>query len=302
MESTVSFLGENGLLGRNGIMAVIGLMTFLYCLKYSVGIFAWIENQTLGTRNYILEKLELLFIEIPENKISMVLLFLSIGLSTLSFIGIGISISWMLGFFVAVVMAFVGFKIPKPFINIMVERRIKQYSGQMVDGLTLLSNGIRAGLSVPQSLGMVVNEMPSPISQEFNLILQQNRIGVPLEECFDNLSKRIPTEDNEMFVTSMNILRETGGNLAEVFDTIVDVVRERIRLQQKIDTFTASGMFQGGLIALMPVALGGLQAVTDPGSMKVMFTNPIGILLIILAVILDVIGFLVILKIVKIKV
>lgn len=81
---------------------------------------------------------------------------------------------------------------------------------QMVDALQLLSNGVRAGLSVPQAVGMIVDEMPAPISQEFNVLLQQNRIGMPLEECFENLAKRVPLEDNDMFVSAVNILRETG--------------------------------------------------------------------------------------------
>ena len=107
--------------------------------------------------------------------------------------------------------------------------------------------------SVPQSLAMVVDEMPAPVSQEFNVILQQNKIGVPLEECFENLAVRIPTEDNDMFVSSINILRETGGNLAETFDTIVNVIRERVRIKQKIDTLTATAFFR--VILLQPCHL-----------------------------------------------
>ena len=152
-------------------------------------------------------------------------------------------------------MGFIGFKIPRPFVDHLVHKRIMAYQGQMADALQLLSNGLRAGLSVPQAIGMVVDELKPPVSQEFNIILQQNRIGVPLEECFENLVKRIPTEDNEMFVSSVNILRETGGNLAEVFETIIDVIRERIRLQQKIATATAQGKMQGMVLFCMPFAL-----------------------------------------------
>ncbi|MDC1173758.1 type II secretion system F family protein [Bacteriovoracaceae bacterium] len=290
------------ILGQNGIIALIGFVVFAFCFKYSVGIFSWVENQTIGTRTYIMEKLELLFIEVDPDRITYTLLFLSIGLSSFVLIVLGVFVSWILGFFVAVIVAFVGFKIPKPIINFMVEKRIKEFSGQMVDGLTLLSNGIRAGLSVPQSIGMVVNEMPNPISQEFNLILQQNKIGVPLEECFDNFAKRIPTEDNEMFVSSINILRETGGNLAEVFDTIVNVIRERIRLQQKVDTYTAQGMFQGATIFAMPFAITAIFAASDPQSVVRMFTTPLGIILSLAALLLDCIGGFLILKIVKIKI
>jgi tight adherence protein B len=297
-----ALFGVKGLLGFKGIMFFTFMMTFVYCYKNSVGIFDWVEKQTLGTRTYIQEKLELLFIEIDPNKITYTLLFLSIGLSSISLIVVGYFVNWIFGFIVATVMVFVGFKIPKPIIDFMVERRIKQYAGQMVDGLTLLSNGIRAGLSVPQALGMVVDEMPIPISQEFNLILQQNRIGVPLEECFENLAKRVPTEDNDMFVSAINILRETGGNLAEVFDTIVIVIRERIRLQQKVDTFTAQGMFQGVTIFMMPFGIGAIYAVSDPDSMVPLFTTPIGLLLLFVALLFDIVGGIVILKIVKIKI
>jgi len=290
------------ILGRKGILFIVGIMFFIFSYKYNKNIFTWIEDNTFGTRNYILEKFELLFLEVNPDHITYVLLFLSIGSGVIVLSIFGFLDVWGMGIFLALLSSFIGFKIPKPIIDYLVERRIKTYSGQMVDGLTLLTNGIRAGLSVPQAIGMVVDEMPAPISQEFNLILQQNKIGIPLEECFDNLAKRVPTEDNDMFVSSINILRETGGNLAETFDTIVGVIRERIRLQQKIDTLTASGMFQGLVIAMMPFGIGCIYAVSDPESMKPLFTTPIGLSLSFLALIFDLAGFIVIMKIVKIKI
>lgn len=289
-------------LGMEGIVGVIGLIVFIFTLRYSQSIFQWIEDQTFGTRTYILEKLELLFIEIEPDRITYALLFLSVGMGAITFIMFGFLGMWVLGGVLSFVLAFVGFKVPKPFMDFLVERRIKKYQSQMVDALTLLGNGIRAGLSVPQAIGMVVDEMPAPVSQEFNIILQQNKIGVPLEECFENLVVRVPIEDNEMFVSSINILRETGGNLAEVFDTIVSVIRERIRLQQKIDTYTAQGLFQGATIFAMPFAIGLLYTIMDPESMVPMFTTPLGIVALIFVMILDLIGGFFILKIVKIRV
>ncbi len=289
-------------LGKNGIIGLIGLVTFMFSLKYSQNIFDWIESQTFGTKSYILEKLELLFLEVDPNKITYALLFCSVGLGSITFLSFALFGKWVLGFILAVILSFLGFKLPKPIINFMVEKRIKLYSTQMVDGLQLLSNGIRAGLSVPQAIGMIVDEMPAPISQEFNMVLQQNKIGVTLEECLDNLVKRVPTQDNDMFVASVNILRETGGNLAEVFDTIVDVIRERVRLQQKVDTYTAQGMFQGATIFCMPFAIGVIYYFSDPGSMVKMFTEPLGLVMLFIALTLDCIGGFIILKIVKIKV
>lgn len=293
---------DAGFLSKQMVVSIVSLSVFLFSFKYSAGIFSWIEAQTFGTRTYIMEKLELLFIEFDEDKLTYILLGTSVGSGLIVFFLLGGFVSWTLGFFMGGLVSFIGFKLPKPIVNNMVKKRTKAYSLQMVDGLQLLSNGIRAGLSVPQSLGMVVDELPAPLSQEFNMILQQNRIGVTLEDCFEGLVKRVPTEDNEMFVASMNILRETGGNLAETFDTIVEVIRERIRLQQKIDTYIAQGMIQGYVIFAMPWLLGGVYAISDPKSMLPLVTHPVGIAMLVVAIGLDLAGLFVIFKVVDIKV
>jgi tight adherence protein B len=290
------------MVGRNGLIFVVGMMVFFLSYRYSVNIFEWVEHQTYGTRTYITEKLEFLFIEIPQDRLTYMLLGSSVGLGFFFLLVIGFFGSWIVGAILGFIMAFIGFKAPRWIVDFLVERRIKAYSLQMVDALQLLSNGVRAGLSVPQAIGMIVEEMPAPISQEFNILLQQNRIGMPLEECFENLAKRVPLEDNDMFVSAVNILRETGGNLAETFDTIVDVIRERVRLQQKVDTFTAQGMFQGMTIGAMPYLLGIVYFLQDPNSITPLFTTPIGLVMLFAAVLFDIAGIYVIMKIVKIKI
>lgn len=288
--------------GINGLNLAMGIVIFLFCYKYAQGIFDFIEKQTFGTQAFVQEHLKMLFIDIEPRKITYLLLFLSVGLGSLLFILLAILGQWFLGLVLGAMFSFVGFKIPKPFMSVLVNRRMKEYQSQMVDALTLLSNGVRAGLSVPQAIGMVVDEMPEPISQEFNLVLQQTKIGTPLDESLNNLVKRIPIEDNEMFVSSVNILREMGGNLAEVFDTIVEVIRERIRVQQKVDTFIAQGMWQGGAIFAMPFVLAIVFTLSNPGQMLGLVTNPLGIVFLLVAFGLDLIGGYIILKIVRIKV
>lgn len=290
------------MVGKSGLIFLVGAMIFFLAYKYSINIFEWVEQQTYGTRTYISEKLEFLFIEIPQEKLTYILLGCSVGVGSFFFLLLGLFGKWIIGLILGLILAFIGFKAPRWVVDFLVERRIKAYSLQMVDALQLLANGIRAGLSVPQSIGMIVDEMPAPISQEFNVLLQQNRIGMPLEECFENLAKRVPLEDNDMFVSSMNILRETGGNLAETFDTIVEVIRERVRLQQKVDTYTAQGMFQGMTIGAMPYLLGIVYYLQDPNSMTPLFTTPIGLIMLIIAVGFDLAGIYVIMKIVKIKI
>jgi len=171
-----------------------------------------------------------------------------------------------------------------------------------VDALNLLANGIRAGLTMPQAIGMVVDELPPPISQEFNLVLQQAKIGVPLDEALENLKKRLYTEDNEMFVTSVSILRETGGNLAEVFDTITVVIRERVRLQLKIDTYTASGKTQAYIIGAMPFLMIAMFGSGDPEYFPLLFGTILGVIALLVICGMVALGMWVILKIVDIKV
>lgn len=289
-------------LGSKGLQGIIGLIFFVYTYKNSVKLFNWIEDQTFGTRDYILTKCELLHFEIKSERVTYILVFMYFGFSIIIFGAMAILGKFGTGAILAGLTSLIMWKLPRPVMDNLVERRIKVYKSQMVDALQLLSNGLRAGLSLPQSLGMVVDELPKPVSQEFNTVLQQTKIGVPLEEAFENLVKRVPTQDNDMFVSSISILKETGGNLSEVFDTIAGVIRERVRLAQKIETYVAQGFFQGLVIFMMPFALGAMFAISDPESMAPLFDTVIGNIMLVVALIFDLLGGYVILKITDIKV
>ncbi len=289
-------------LGVKGLLIVIGAAVFGYTYINSVKLFSWIDDQTFGTRDYILKKFEIMFIEVEPHRITIALLAMSFGSAVMAFIAIALLGKIPLAIFVAIVLFFVGWKSPKPIVDYFENKRKKQYAVQMVDALNLLANGIRAGLTMPQAIGMVVDEMPAPVSQEFNLVLQQAKIGVPLEEALENLKKRLYTEDNEMFVTSVNILRETGGNLAEVFDTIVIVIRERVRLQLKIDTYIASGKIQAYIIGAMPFMMMLMFGSGDPEYFPLLFGTVLGIVFLIIICGMVGIGMWVIMKIIDIKV
>lgn len=299
-EVEFSFLRD--VMGETGIIIAIGILFFAYTYRNSIKLFAWFEDQTYGTRDYILNKCELLFLEVKSEYITYALIALTLVFPVLIFSLLAFFGKLFLGGFFAGIFLLIAWKGPRPFMDYLVDARIKKYRGQMVDALNLLSNGLRAGLSLPQAIGMVVDELPNPIAQEFNLILQQNKIGIPLEECFEDLNKRVPTEDNEMFVTSVNILRETGGNLAETFDTIAGVIRERVRLQQKIETYIAQGKFQGGMIFLMPFLMLLMFSISDPESVAPLFNTILGAIVLILALGLDLIGGYLMWKVIQIKV
>ena len=289
------------IIGKSGLVILIGVVVFLYTYTNSVKLFQWIEDQTLGTREYILEQLSLLFIKIDPDKITYLLLFLSFGLSAIVAIFFLFFGYWQLGLVLAIIVGIIGWKLPKPIVNYLVERRVRAYQDQMVDALNLLGNGLKAGLSFNQGMRMVVEEMGAPISQEFKRVLDENSLGQPMEECLENLVKRIRLSENDMFVTSVNILKEAGGNLSDIFETITDVIRERIRLQQKIDTYTAQGKVQGIIISSMPTAMLLVYTVTDPKSIATVFTNPLGIALMLGAYTLNIVGYFIIKKVITIK-
>lgn len=290
------------ILGVKGVLIIIGSAVFIYSYVNSVRLFSWIDEQTFGTRDYILKKFEIMFIEIEPRKITIALLFMSFGMGILTFCVIALLGKLALAVVAGLFVLIVGWKSPKPIVDFFENKRKKKYSMQMVDALNLLANGLRAGLTMPQAIGMVVDEMPSPVSQEFNLVLQQAKIGVPLDEALENLKKRVYTEDNEMFITSVNILRETGGNLAETFDTIVMVIRERVRLQLKIDTYTASGKFQAYIIGAMPFLMMLMIGSGDPDYFPLLFGTVIGIVALVLVCVMVSLGMWVIFKIISIKV
>jgi tight adherence protein B len=210
--------------------------------------------------------------------------------------------SFAVGAFFGALTMVMGWMLPKPIVDYMYRKRVDKFVEQMVDGLGLMSNGMRSGLSTAQAMGLVVQEMPNPIQQELSLVLSQNKLGVSLEEAFTNLSKRIVADEVEMFVTSVNILKETGGNLAETFDTITQLIRERVKVENKIKAMTASAFWQGIILMCVPPFMAVVLANTDPELMKPMFTHWLGWLMLTAVVILEIVAFFVIRKVTKIDV
>ena len=281
-------------------MLLFGVAIFMLSYHYNKRLLDWLRFQSLGTRDYIAVKLSLMFIDVPPEKILLGQLILSFGLGALVFILClpYVAAGLLFGF---VVMA-IGWKSPKPIVDFFYRRRVNKFVLQMVDGLSLMSNAMKSGLSIAQAIGLVAEQMPNPVREEFTLVLNQNKLGVPLEEALTNLSKRIVSDDIEMFVTSVNILKETGGNLAETFDTIVYTIRERIKIEKKIAAMTQSGFIQGVAVMCIPPALALFYYQADPDFMKPLFTTPIGLMIMSVVVMLQVVGFILVMKIIKIEV
>jgi tight adherence protein B len=281
-------------------LILLGVSIFGISYKYNTRFLDWLRFQSLGTRDYIVEKLSLMFIDIPPHKILLGLFCMSFGFGSIVFLAM--LPNWLPGLMLAFIATVIGWKTPKPVVDMIYKRRVKKFVLQMVDALNLMSNGLKSGLSVVQSLGLVTQEMPNPIQQEFSLVLSQNKLGVSLEDAFTGLAVRIKSDDVEMFVTSVNILKETGGNLAETFDTIVMTIRDRIKVENKIDALTAQGFYQGMFVMAIPPILGLVFYQTDPDFMRPLFTTPVGWGIVFVIFMLEAVGFFVIMKVIKIDV
>lgn len=195
-----------------------------------------------------------------------------------------------------------GYGLPRFVVDRMWQRRIDMFEDQLLDALAFMSNGLKSGLSLLQTMDMVREELPNPISQEFALTLNEQRLGVPLEDALLSLEKRVDTEDVQIIVTSINILRQSGGNLAETFDTVAATIRERKKVTGKVRSLTAQGVAQGIIIVFMPFVLAFALWTIDPVLISRLWTTWLGWVMIFVMLILQTIGGVMIKRIVTIQV
>ena len=260
----------------------------------------FINERSLGQRDEIMKYLELMFVETDKDKLTKTLMIGSFGLGALFFIAFWPNI--VMGLIFGTIFTLLGWTVPKHAIKYLYQKRCDLFTDQMVDAMTILSNGVRAGLSVTQSMDRVVKNLPNPISQEFRLVLSQNQLGQTIEDALTELGERIPRPDVQMFVTSVNILKETGGNMAETFQTITFTIRERQKVEKKIDALTAQGVMQGIIISCVPFILLLVFYFVDPNYIAPLFNTTLGLIALMAAFCLQIIGGLAIRKVITIKV
>ncbi|ABF88978.1 type II secretion system F family protein [Myxococcus sp. AM001] len=202
----------------------------------------------------------------------------------------------------AVVATVFGFFLPMLMVKHYRKRRIKKFNVQLVDALQAMANAFKAGLTFPQAIEHVAREAMPPLSQEFGLFVKEVKLGVPLEEALINMGRRVGSDDLELVVVSTNIARQLGGNMAEMFETISTVIRERFRLEGKIDALTSQGKLQGWIVAAMPGVLGMVLNYMRPDLMEPMMDHIFGWILVIIIAIMEVMGILIIRRIVNIDI
>jgi tight adherence protein B len=201
-----------------------------------------------------------------------------------------------------VALTIFGFFLPMMMVKHYRKRRIKRFNTQLVDALQAMSNAFKAGLTFPQAIEHVAREAQPPLSQEFSLFVKEVKLGVPLEEALVNMGKRVGSDDLELVVVGTNIARQLGGNMAEMFETMSATIRERFRLEGKIDALTSQGKLQGYIVGAMPILLGLVLNQMRPDLMQPMLNHIFGYILVSLVAVMEVLGMLFIRRIVAIDI
>jgi tight adherence protein B len=233
--------------------------------------------------------------EMPRDRARKILSYSVLVMSALGFL-VNFSV------FFALLFGLLGLLVPRWVISWLRARRFRQINGQLGEALTLISSSLRSGLSLPQGVELVVQELDPPIAEEFAIVIKENRLGLSFDEALSNLAERVPTPDLDMVVTAIVTIRETGANLAEVFDVIAHTVRERKKVEGKIQAMTAEGMTQGMLMCAVPPVLIIAFYFLDPTLVEPLFTTVLGILMLVVIVAMDAMGMWMILNTVRIDV
>jgi tight adherence protein B len=211
---------------------------------------------------------------------------------------------------VALVGAFIiGLYAPRFYLKRRQGKRIRAFAEQLPDTITLLANSLRAGSSFLQGIELVTREARPPISEEFDRVVRDMQLGLAMQPALNNLVRRVASEDLELMVTAIQIQSQVGGNLATVLDSIAFTIRERIRIHAEINTLTAMQRYSGYVITLLPVGLAGLLFLISPSYMLAMvnqppemFGLPMGVIFFAVGLISMGLGYVLIRRIVDIKV
>jgi tight adherence protein B len=278
-----------------GIVLGLGVaITLLVWVAFDLGVVAAARYREAFTQHAHFSLRELfLFIDPSRLFIANVALILLAGLGVWVASGL-----FLLGVAAAVVMAI----LPRLILRKLRERRLHTIEQQLPDALLVMAGGLRAGVSLSHALQQLVRETRPPVSQEFDLVLREQRLGVPLDEALENLARRVPLQSVTLFVSAMRIANETGGSLAEALERASQTLRSKIAMEGKIRALTAQGKLQAWIVGLLPMFLFLVLSKLEPDAMSLLWTTRMGWGTIAVVVLLEFFGILLIRKIVAIDV
>lgn len=214
---------------------------------------------------------------------------------------LGGTTSWG-GFIFGLLGGILGFYAPRFYVRWLQRRRLNAFNSQLGDTIVLLSNALRSGYSLLQSMETAARELPPPMSAELGRVTREVGLGLTVQESLANMLRRMPSDDLDLLMTAINVQHEVGGNLAEILDTIAHTIRERIRIFGEIRTITAQQRLSGIILSIVPVGLGFVMYLLNPGYISRMWQDVCGLLMLFTGAIMIFMGYLVIRRITNIEV
>jgi tight adherence protein B len=191
--------------------------------------------------------------------------------------------------------------LPIAYIRLRRQRRLKAFAAQLPYALDLIKSSLEAGHTLLRGLQVVVAEFADPISSEFRSAIEQSRLGLPLARALEEMLKRVPQEDLRLLVVAVRVQSEVGSSLAIIIGRLSEIVRTRQRLQQQIRALTAQSRMSGMLVGFLPVIMLAAFSVIQPSYTNTLFYDPAGQKILEVACVLDVLAFLSIRKLLKVK-
>jgi tight adherence protein B len=202
----------------------------------------------------------------------------------------------------AVIFGLFGYMLPKLYMIRGKSKRLNKLNEQLPDMLTMLANALKSGFGLMQSMDLVAKELEHPIATDMRRMLQDINVGSSTEDALQAMSERSGSGDLDIVVTAMLIQQSTGGNLAEILDTVSHTMRERIRIRGEIKTLTTQQVMTGFIIGLLPVFIALAITVLNPEYINLLFTRTVGQVMLAGGVMMELIGMFLIKRILAIEV
>ncbi|KKL99194.1 hypothetical protein LCGC14_1816810, partial [marine sediment metagenome] len=215
---------------------------------------------------------------------------------------LGVGNAGALALVLGIVVGVVSYMLPALYVHTRITRQVQKFNDQLDEMLTMVSNSLRAGFGLLQGFELAAEQLQPPMSTELHRLLRDTRMGASIEEALENLSQRVGSYDLDVIITAILIQRSVGSNLSEVLDKVAHTIRERVRIKGEINTLVAQKKLSGWVIGLMPVAFVAMMMIMSFDYMSLLFTDPLGRLMLVIAVVLDIIGILVIKRIVTVDI
>lgn len=241
------------------------------------------------------ERMKDMFLIVKPHKLILIYIFLPVVLGLIGFMFLGN----LLAAFIGIVA---GLLLPNIVLKQLDANRKNKFNNQLIDALLLMSSSLKGGLSLVQTIDSVVVEMPAPISEEFSTVLNENKMGIALDESLAGLNKRMDSSELNLVVTAIILARETGGNLPEVFSSLVKSMREKKKISENVTTLTLQGRIQGTIMSILPIGFAAFVLSVNKEFFDVMLSTEIGKMLLVACVVLEVVGIFLIRKISRVNI